>query len=199
MDRHKDILWSSFSKKKDITRTDWATYDNIKKMYDLIYPELVDCGIAVKVQNDLFFDVNGNEVDSETQIFGLPTKYQMVIPGNLIMVDECGSNTNMKKDSRQGGKRGIAEINQPAYIDASTSDFHYTVMGFTASTGEPVMCAIIVKGEEDAKIPYDWQLGLDVRKLKKVNDICPDIVAKRCPVFLAHHLMQVLLPTSWLQ
>jgi hypothetical protein len=41
-------IWSTSVKKVDINRTKWATFNNVKKMYDCIYPELVDCGIAVE-------------------------------------------------------------------------------------------------------------------------------------------------------
>jgi hypothetical protein len=33
-------------------------------------------------------------------------------------------------------------------IRAATKDSHFTVLGFTAATGEPVMCAIIFASKE---------------------------------------------------
>ena len=38
-------------------------------------------------------------------------------------------------------------------------DAHFTVLGFTASTGEPLMCAIIFAAKE---LEYGWVQGLDV-------------------------------------
>jgi hypothetical protein len=38
-------------------------------------------------------------------------------------------------------------------------------MGFTAGTGEPVMCAIILNLNKEMKyIPLNWTWGIDIRK-----------------------------------
>ena len=50
---------------------------------------------------------------------------------------EVGSNTNMKKDTKQGGKMSIAANGSKASYVASASDAHFTLMCYTAN-GEPV-------------------------------------------------------------
>jgi hypothetical protein len=45
-------------------------------------------------------------------------------------------------------------------VTAATSDAHFTVLGFTAGTGEPVMCAILFSASEMTK---ELQLGVDIR------------------------------------
>jgi hypothetical protein len=46
-----------------------------------------------------------------------------------------------------------------------TTDIHFTVICFTAGTGEPVMCAVISKSEKDAShIPDNWKFGIDLTK-----------------------------------
>ena len=61
-------------------------------------------------------------------------------------MDEVGKNTNMKNDGKVGGEQLLKEKGQRANITAATSDAHFTVLGFTAATGEPVMWAIIFPG-----------------------------------------------------
>ena len=44
-------------------------------------------------------------------------------------------------------------------IHGATTDIHFTTLGFTAGTGEPVMCAVIMKSKND--IQESWILGID--------------------------------------
>ena len=44
-------------------------------------------------------------------------------------------------------------------IQGATTDIHFTTLGFTAGTGEPVMCAVIMKSKND--IPKSWIVGID--------------------------------------
>jgi hypothetical protein len=108
-------------------------------------------------------DRNGKEVD-KANAFGHPIEYVITHPDYFIMVDETGSNTNMKKDGKQGGKRGIAERGFGAEVECSIADCHYTVLPFTAATGDPVMCAVIMKSA-DSRCPASWIHGIDVMRL----------------------------------
>ena len=38
-------------------------------------------------------------------------------------------------------------------------------MGFTAATGEPVLCVVIFQSENQESIPFHWATGIDVSKL----------------------------------
>ena len=51
-------------------RAQWTTVRNIKQMYDVIYDELVDAGIAIYREKHVFTDKEGTEVD-ESERFGL--------------------------------------------------------------------------------------------------------------------------------
>jgi hypothetical protein len=49
--------------------------------------------------------------------------------------------------------------NRSATQRAATKDAHFTVMGFTVASGDPVMCAIIFA----AKVFKDeWRTGVDL-------------------------------------
>jgi hypothetical protein len=65
----------------------------------------------------------------------------------------------LKKDKQQGRQRVIAENGCCCTREAITKELHYTVMGFTAATGEPILCVVIFKFE---KTPHQWVSGIDI-------------------------------------
>jgi hypothetical protein len=140
-------------------------------MYDLVYEEMVKSGVAAYTNEPLYFDRDGNELSSDKadEVFGLPTNIKLVHPNYLLFVDEVGSNTDMKKDKQQGKQRVIAEKGCQGTRSAITSDLHYTVMGFTAATGEPVMCCVIFQSNNEESIPSSWVSGIDITKLGEVT------------------------------
>ena len=71
-----------------------------------------------------------------------------------------GSNTSPTKDSHYGGEKHLAlgAAARPQQKCAQ-KDAHFTVLGFMASTGEPLMCAIIFAAKE---LEYGWVQGLDL-------------------------------------
>ena len=47
-------------------------------------------------------------------------------------------------------------------VAGAVTDLHFTVLCFTLGTGEPIMCAIIMKSQRDiASMPESWKLGID--------------------------------------
>jgi hypothetical protein len=66
----------------------------------------------------------------------------------------------MEGDVHVGGELFIMGKGETAKQSASKSDSHFTVLGFTAATGEPIiMCAIIFEGEE---LRPECATGLDL-------------------------------------
>lgn len=49
-------------------------------MYDVIYDEMVDAGIAVSLQHPIFTDINGIPEDHETKRFGLAQAIKITKP-----------------------------------------------------------------------------------------------------------------------
>ena len=100
--------------------------------------------------------------------FGLPTEYVLTHPHMVVYVYKTGPNTNQKMDGHIGGEL-FAVPNDQLDIGAlgSAVDNHFTVLVFTAGTGEPIMVAVILKSEQARdKIPAIWTLGLDYLKIK---------------------------------
>ncbi len=42
-----------------VDRSDWTTLDNISQMYDIIYDEMVDAGVAEKLDTSMFMNKKG--------------------------------------------------------------------------------------------------------------------------------------------
>lgn len=146
------------------SRSEWCTPENVKEMYIRIYDQLVESGIAEKLEEGVYMDKDGNEVEKE-KAFGLKVNHKLVHPDYFIHVDEFGDNIDMTGDKSKGGERFVVGKNAPARTEASTSNCHYTVLGFTASTGDPVMCAIIVTGKDlgvDDGVQLNISTGIDV-------------------------------------
>ena len=141
-----------------VNRAEWCNVENVKIMYDCIYSELVDAGVAKQLAGDGYWlDEEGNI--SDTNSFGRKTRFELTYPEYLLFVDEVGSNTNMSKDGNKGGEKLACERGNAPRQQASTFDTHFTVLGFTDAQGTPVMCAIIMSGNS---LTADQILGIDV-------------------------------------
>jgi hypothetical protein len=129
---------------------------------------MVANGIAEKLPEPVWRNESNEIVDAEAKAFGLKTPYNLIRPDKLLFVDEVGSNTSQKKDGHKGGEELLVRKGRKAQQKAATKDAHFTVMGFTAANGEPIMCCIIF-----AKAVMDpaWQLGLDPFALWEGNEV----------------------------
>ena len=58
-----------------------------------------------------------------------------------------------------GGQKFLAKRGSQSRISSSTSDVHWTTMGLTSGSGEPVMCAIIITAET---LSVKDRLGIDI-------------------------------------
>jgi hypothetical protein len=135
-------------------------------MYNAVYDEMVHAGIAEKVMEDVMYDVSGNITNDKTKMYGRPTKYILTRPEELLFVDETGCNTNMKQDGHVGGEMFLLPCEDAeSGISGAVTDMHFSVLCFTSGTGEPVLCAVILKSNKDiVDIPINWRLGIDLTK-----------------------------------
>ena len=158
MKRHREVIRSKRSVKFEAKRAEWCTYDNFSTMYDEIYERMANRGIASKVNRKLLLSKDGEIVEHRHEAFGLPTEYMMQRPDKLLFVDEVGSNTSTTKDGNVGGEKFLCGAAGRPQVKAGTKDSHFTVLGFTAATGEPVMCAIIFAAKH---LCESWVLGFN--------------------------------------
>ena len=84
--------------KFSINRAEWCNKENFQIMYDSIYKELEEAGVATKYEHDgVWKNLTGDCVDS-FQAVGRKCQYDLTHPEYLLLVDEVGSNTNMTSD-----------------------------------------------------------------------------------------------------
>jgi hypothetical protein len=159
MKRNGHLIKAKKGVKFDAKRADWCTHRNFEEMYAEIYQKMVEKGIATKMEQEMAVDREGNIVDDESSDrFGRKTSYKLDRPDKLVFVDEVGSNTNQEKDGNKGGEKYLTTREGRALMRCNTKDAHFSVLGFTAATGEPIMCAIIFAAKQLDPL---WITGLD--------------------------------------
>ena len=157
--RNADKVVSKRGEKFACCRGEWTKKSNLAQMYDVIYDEMVDARIAIKLDVPVFTDRHGNEVD-ENNRFGLKQDIKITHPHYLIFADESGCNTNQKKDGQIGGRKHLVEKNTVPQTMACTNDHRFTVLPFTSASGEAICLVVIFRSEKD-DIPLTWQTGID--------------------------------------
>jgi hypothetical protein len=126
-------------------------------MYEEIYGNLCSAGFACKHPEPLWRDENG-KVITEEKAYELASQYELIYPDWLLFVDECGSNTSQSKDGQVGRQVFLCSKDGQPQQQAATKDAHFTVLGFTAASGEAVMCAVIFVAKT---FKLEWQTGFD--------------------------------------
>jgi hypothetical protein len=163
--RHGSRLVTKRGERFATDRADWSKYTYIKQMYDVIYDNMVESGIAEEILEDpISMDGRGNIVEKDDpQKLGLPCDIKVLYPEFILFADETGCNTNQKKDGHIGGTKYVVGRNTVPKEISSTSDKHFTVLGVTAASGDPVLCVVIFASERDV-IPESWVTGIDIQK-----------------------------------
>ena len=103
MTRVKDKLTSAKGRTFSYNREDWCTYDNFLNMYKCIYQEMVEAGIAEKLDVSVFMDDNGNAINVE-EAYDRKCTHKLVHPEMVFLFDETVGNTCMKGDGHVGGR-----------------------------------------------------------------------------------------------
>ena len=172
LERHKDKIRRGKGKVKDVKRHTWCTYVHFEEMYNCVYAQMVNAGVAEKTEEFTSYDKEGQVIVNDSQtVFGKPTQYKITHPEMILFVDECGSNTNQKNDGQVGGQKYIfSKDGDNTGTLGSNSDLHFTVLCFNNAIGEPVLCAIVLKSKKTvSEIPLTWHFGIDITK-KTIGD-----------------------------
>jgi hypothetical protein len=175
MRRNKDKIKRQRLKVKDRQRLTYCTYPNFQIMYETVYEDMVNCGIAIKMDEEVLVNLKGEIIYNKQESDGLPTHYLMTNPNLIVFVDETGSNTNQKSDPLRGNEKRIVPINGDGFgLAGAVNDNHFTFLCFQSGTGEPIMCAIIFKSErKNGELPDCWKTGIDIRKLRD-EEVLPE-------------------------
>ncbi len=92
----------------------------------------------------------------------------------FVFVDEVGCNTSQEVDGARGGERKNVSRGTVAKESATTNSKHFTVLGFTTTTGEAIMCTIIASGKT---MKPEVVTGLDLFATKIGNETDYDFIA----------------------
>ena len=142
-------------------------------MYNEVYAAMVIAGVATELAEPIWVNKEQEET-SEEEAFGRKVTHLLTRPDYVVFVDEVGSNLSQEGDGAVGGERKIVGRGSVPRESASTNDTHFTVLGFTAATGQPIMCAVIVEGKT---LKPEVVTGLDVFATKVGDESDPDFIA----------------------
>ena len=143
--RHQEQIESATGSPLIETRCKWSSFANFDIMYTLCYQSLEEAGVAVKLDSLIHYDEHGIEC-TEENAFGEPCYHQLIHPDYVLFFDECGTNLKGDKNGSYGGQKFIKKSGaQKAYSKVNSQDCRYTTLGFTAATGDPVLCVIIIQ------------------------------------------------------
>jgi hypothetical protein len=172
--RYEDVLVTKRGERFASDRADWSTETKLRQMYDAIYQNLCDARVARRLDEAVFQNMNGETVDNpeEKYLFdidsnapeqplGLPCEHEIVNPDYLLFFDETGCNTNQKKDGHNGGEKYVCGRGMRPKQIASNRDRHFTVLGLTAASGDPVLCVVIFASERKG-VAASWAEGIDL-------------------------------------
>ena len=65
MQQNKNHITRSKANFRDVNRLEWTTYDNFKAMYDSVYKQMVEAGVARKLDQPVLMDKAGNIVEKK--------------------------------------------------------------------------------------------------------------------------------------
>jgi len=124
-----------------------ATFGNFAKMYDEVYDAMVECGVASVLPEPVYMNRDGDDTTTNIkEAFGLPCTHKIIHPDMCLVVDEVGSNLSQKGDGHVGGRKVMCEKHCTPQEQVQHKEKHFTLLGFTALSGEPVLCLIIIAG-----------------------------------------------------
>jgi hypothetical protein len=119
--RFEEILVTKKGEKFAKNRSDWSTESNIRQMYDEIYQNMVNAGVARKLDREVWMNSAGEVVDNpENKLLseytldpsiplGHRVDTELIHPQYLIFFDKTGCNTNQKKDGNFCGEKFVCK------------------------------------------------------------------------------------------
>ena len=159
MKRNRSKIRSTRGQKYELDRSTWTTYANFSDMYMHNYTEMQLAGVAELLPTPEWMDRKGLIVE-EARAFGCKCSHRLSHPDHCVVLDEVGGNINMKGDGHIGGEKYLCEPGVIPQQKASRADKHFTLLGLTLLTGEPLMCVVIFAG---LRRNPQYEMGVDPR------------------------------------
>jgi hypothetical protein len=179
LSRNEKMIRSKKGRKFELDRSNWTKYGNFKNMYCDVEVEMIDAGIATKLPSPVSCDSQGKLVD-EIDGVGMKVKVKLNCPDMCVVLDEVDCNLNMTKDGHTGGTKFVVGRDMEAKTKATKHEKHFTCLGLTALSGEPIMCVIIVdKKREDFLIRTGVDVSQDVIFDDSQNKVTGEVLHDR--------------------
>ena len=118
-------------------------------MYDEVYDAMVECKYTSRYDTPIYSTNNGSIATKWSQKFGLHCTHKIDHPEMCLVVDEVGSDLSQKGDGHIGGAKYACEKGTHSQNKVQHTDKHFTLLGFIALTGEPVLCLVILAGVQE--------------------------------------------------
>ena len=157
--RNNDKIVTLRGQKFELDRAEWTTYKNFDTMYESNGDEMECAGVAEKLVEPEWQNKLGETVDVESKVFGCKVTHKITNPDMCLVMDEVGNSTSQKGDGAVGGEKFVCAKGTAPKEITNTKDKHWTLIGLTALSGEPVMCVIIFAGEQPSTL---LETGMDV-------------------------------------
>ena len=156
--RNEHLICSKQCQKYELDRDKWTTYANFSNMYDHIYDEMVEAGVATLLDEPEWQDMNGVRC-LESDALGCKVTHHLTHPEMCVVMDEVGANTNQKGDGKIGGRLLVCAKGTVPQEKINTKDKHWTLLGLTALNGDAIMCVAIFAGKRPQAVV---ETGYDV-------------------------------------
>ena len=127
-------------------------------MYDHTSDDMVNTNVAELCDVPVWIDKDGKEVKEE-DAFDCKVTHCFTRPDYCFVIDDVGGNINQIGNENVGGQLQMCEVVTTLQQKVNSRDKHYTLLGITALTGEPVMCIVIFSGKRHNPL---WETGLDL-------------------------------------
>ena len=174
MKRNRSKIRSTRGQKYELDRSSWTTYANFSDMYKHNYTEMEEAKVAELLASPQWMDKEGKIVE-ESEAYGCKATHRLNHPEYCVVLDEVGGNINMKGDGHIGGETYLCEPGVIPQQKSSRADKHFTLLGLTLLTGEPLMCVVIFAGKR--RNPQ-YEMGVDPRVKPVGNADDEDYVLK---------------------
>jgi hypothetical protein len=148
LERNKDKLETKKGRKFELDRSKWTKYRNFKKMYDDIEDDMVDAGVAIRLDEPVWMDKEGNRVEEKNSV-GFKVRSKLTRPDMCVVMDEVGCNLSMMKDGHAGGQKFVVGKGNEAKLKGTKKEKHFTCLGLTLLSGEPLMCVVLIDGQKE--------------------------------------------------
>ena len=101
--RNEHLICSKRGQKYKLNCDKWTTYTNFADMYNHVYIEMEDAGVAVKLKTPVWQDEDGVTCP-ELSAFGCKVTHTLTHPEMCFVMDKVGGNISQKGDGHQAGK-----------------------------------------------------------------------------------------------